>query len=153
MTDRKIGTIVHTSIPASDPAALLPLQEALGYDLAQSLFGQERNLVFEGLTDFWYVDAVAQLLRDKGMVLLNEKIAPVPTRQRWKGCVLRHAPPRPETKGGRASRLRSAGDQAANQDVLVHALGNKCILRTKDAYDGPVKTRRLKTFYDRHSSK
>lgn len=48
MTDRKIGTKVHTSITASDPAALLPLQEALGYDLAQSLFAQQRNLVLEG---------------------------------------------------------------------------------------------------------
>ena len=35
MTDRDEGTKVHTSVTASDPAALLPLQEALGYDLAQ----------------------------------------------------------------------------------------------------------------------
>ena len=33
----------------------------------------------------------------------------------------------------------TAGDQAANQDVLVHTLGNKAILRTKDAYSGAVK--------------
>lgn len=50
MTDRKVGTRVHTKITANDPAALLPLQEALGYDLAQSLFAQQRNLVLEGLT-------------------------------------------------------------------------------------------------------
>jgi hypothetical protein len=31
-----------------------------------------------------------------------------------------------------------AGDQAAQQETLVHTLGNKCILRTKDAYSGPV---------------
>ena len=55
MTDRSVGTIVHSKVTASDPAALLPLQEALGYDLAQSLFGQQRNLVLEGLTDYWYV--------------------------------------------------------------------------------------------------
>ena len=45
MTNRDEGTKVHTSVTASDPAALLPLQEALGYDLAQSLSAQQRNLV------------------------------------------------------------------------------------------------------------
>ncbi len=55
MTDRAVGTKVHTSVTSSDPAALLPLQEALGYDLAQSLFSQQRNLVLEGLTDYWYL--------------------------------------------------------------------------------------------------
>ena len=29
-------------------------------------------------------------------------------------------------------------DQAARQERLVHALGNKSILRTKDVYDGPL---------------
>lgn len=61
MTNRKVGTKVHTKVIADDPAALLPLQEALGYDLAQSLFAQERNLLLEGLTDFWYVEATAAL--------------------------------------------------------------------------------------------
>ena len=55
MTDRNVGTKVHTQVTANDPAALLPLQEALGYDLAQSLFSQQRNLVLEGLTDCWYM--------------------------------------------------------------------------------------------------
>jgi len=62
LNDRSVGTKVHTSITSSDPAALLPLQEALGYDLAQSLFAQQRNLVLEGLTDYWYLEAVAGLL-------------------------------------------------------------------------------------------
>ncbi len=53
MTDRKVGTRVHGTLSSGDPAALLPLQEALGYDLAQSLFSQSRNLVLEGLTDYW----------------------------------------------------------------------------------------------------
>ena len=38
MADRGTGTKVHTNVTASDPATLLPLPEALGYDLAQSLF-------------------------------------------------------------------------------------------------------------------
>ena len=78
MTDRGTGTQVHSKVLASDPGALLPLQEALGYDLAQSLFGQDRNLVLEGLTDYWYVESVAQLLRDASIISLNGKIALVP---------------------------------------------------------------------------
>lgn len=68
MTDRKVGTKVHTTVMADDPASLLPLQEALGYDLAQSLFAQQRNLVLEGLTDFWYLEATSDLLRDGNIV-------------------------------------------------------------------------------------
>lgn len=54
LNDRNVGTKVHTTVTSSDAAALLPLQEALGYDLAQSLFAQQRNLILEGLTDEWY---------------------------------------------------------------------------------------------------
>ena len=75
LNDRTIGTKVHTTITSSDPAALLPLQEALGYDLAQSLFAQQRNLVLEGLTDEWYLEGTAALLADSGQAKLNEKIA------------------------------------------------------------------------------
>ena len=78
MSDRKAGTKVHTSVTSGDPAALLPLQEALGYDLAQSLFTQQRNLVLEGLTDYWYLEAISGLLADAEISHLNEKIALIP---------------------------------------------------------------------------
>jgi hypothetical protein len=35
--------------------------------------------------------------------------------------------------------ILTPGDQAAQQETLVHILGNKAILRTKDWYGGPVK--------------
>ena len=138
MTDRKVGTKVHTNITAKDPASLLPLQEALGYDLAQSLFGQERNLVMEGLTDYWYLEAMSHLLRDAKIVNLNEKIALVPANTA--GKVVYYATILFSQKLKVAALLDSdsAGDQAAKQDTLVHTLGNKNILRTKDAYVGSV---------------
>lgn len=138
MVDREVGTKVHSKIFADDPASLLPLQEALGYDMAQSLFGQQRNLVLEGLTDYWYVEAVAQLMRDAGLADLNEKIAPVAAGDA--GKVVYYATILYAQKLRVAALLDSdaAGDQAAKQDVLVHTLGNKAILRTKDAYDGAV---------------
>lgn len=80
MKDRRTGTKVHTTITAVDPAALLPLQEALGYDLAQSLFAQHRNLILEGLTDYWYLEATADLLRQDSIVDLNSTIALIPSR-------------------------------------------------------------------------
>lgn len=138
MPDRKIGTRVHTEVAADDPASLLPLQEALGYDLAQSLFAEQRNLVLEGLTDYWYLEATSALLRDEGIVDLNKKIALVPANSA--GKVVYYATILHAQKLKVAAMLDSdqAGDQAANQDTLVHLLGNKRILRTKDYFSGTV---------------
>jgi predicted ATPase/energy-coupling factor transporter ATP-binding protein EcfA2 len=139
MTDRKIGTKVHTMITASDPAAMLPLQEALGYDMAQSLFAQQRNLVLEGLTDYWYLEASSQLLRDANVVNLNEKIALVIAKSAGKVvyyATILHAQ---KLKVAALLDSDSAGDRAAQQDTLIHTLGNKGILRTKESYNGPVK--------------
>ena len=44
MPDRTVGTKVNVSLTASDSGAMLPLQEALGYDLAQSLFFHKKTL-------------------------------------------------------------------------------------------------------------
>lgn len=138
MTNRKTGTKLHGDLSSGDPAALLPLQEALGYDLAQSLFSQTRNLVVEGLTDYWYLDAIAHLLRDSGDADLNKGIAIVPANTA--GKVVYFATILHANKLKVAALLDSdtAGNQAAEQDILVHALGNKKILRTKDSYSGGV---------------
>ncbi|MEP4031220.1 AAA family ATPase [Roseibium polysiphoniae] len=139
MSSREEGTKVHTSITANDPAALLPLQEALGYDLAQSLFTQKQNLVLEGLTDYWYLEAVSQLLRASEEANLSEKIALVPANTAGKVvyfATILHA------QGFKVAALLdsdSAGDQAAKQDTLVHTLGNKGILRTKDYLQDEIK--------------
>lgn len=132
MKTRTEGTKVHTTISSSDPAGLLPLQEALGYDLAQSLFSQQRNLVLEGITDYWYIETTAELLRDGKVIDLNEKIALVFANSA--GKVVYYATILHAHKLQVAALLDSdsAGDQAANQENLVHALGNKKILRTKD---------------------
>ena len=139
MRDRKEGTCVHTTVTASDPAALLPLQEALGYDLAQSLFVQKRNLVLEGLTDYWYVEAAAQLLADAGEIKLNTKIALLPASSAGKVVYFATILHANQLKVAALLDSDNAGDQAAKQDVLVHTLGNKRILRTRDVYEGAVR--------------
>lgn len=132
MKNRKEGTKIHTTISSSDPAGLLPLQEALGYDLAQSLFSQQRNLILEGITDYWYLDATANLLREDKVEILNEKIALVFANSA--GKVVYYATILFAHNLKVAALLDSdvAGDQAAEQENLVHTLGNKNILRTKD---------------------
>jgi predicted ATP-dependent endonuclease of OLD family len=132
MKNRREGTKIHTTISSSDPAGLLPLQEALGYDLAQSLFSQRRNLILEGITDYWYLDATAQLLRDGKVENLNDKIALVFANSA--GKVVYYATILYAHNLKVAALLDSdvAGDQAAQQENLVHTLGNKNILRTKD---------------------
>lgn len=136
LKNRIDGTKVCTTISSSDPAGLLPLQEALGYDLANSLFSQQRNLVLEGITDYWYLQATAELLKEAKEVDLNDKIALVFANSAGKVvyyATILHAH---HLKVAALLDSDAAGDQAAKQDNLVHALGNKNILRTKDYISG-----------------
>jgi hypothetical protein len=138
MTDRNVGTKVHTEIMANDPASLLPLQETLGYDLAQSLFAQQRNLILEGLTDYWYIEATASLIRADGGADLKENIALVPASSAGKVVYFATILHAQKLKVAALLDSDAAGDQAAKQETLVHTLGNKAILRTKDSYSGSV---------------
>ncbi|MGP9526469.1 ATP-dependent nuclease, partial [Psychrobacter sp. AOP7-D1-15] len=124
MKDRSDGTKVHNTINSSDPAALLPLQEALGYDLAQSLFTQKKNLILEGLTDYWYIEAASALLRAKKIADLNDKISLVFANTAGKVvyyATILHAQ---NLKIAALLDSDSAGNQAATQDSLVYTLGN-----------------------------
>ena len=139
MVTRDVGTKVKTSITASDPAALLPLQEALGYDLAQSLFAQKRNLILEGLTDYWYVEAVSAMLRASGDANLNEKIALVPASTAGKVVYFATILHAQRLKVAALLDSDNAGSQAARQETLIHTLGNNRILRTGDFVGSQIK--------------
>ncbi|ATI64854.1 AAA family ATPase [Edwardsiella tarda] len=71
------GTQV-TNDPSGDSTTLFPLQAALGYDIAQSLFIGSHNLIVEGVTDYWYISAVSEYLISKGMTGLNDNITITP---------------------------------------------------------------------------
>lgn len=132
LPDRPTGTKVHTTITAEDPAAILPLQEALGYDMAQSLFSQKKNLILEGLTDYWYLEAAAALLRDAKLADLDEKIALIPANSAGKVVYFATILHAQSFKVAALLDSDAAGENAAKQDTLVHTLGQKRILRTKD---------------------
>ena len=65
------GTAVSNE-PTGDTNTLFPLQAALGYGVAQTLFLGKKYLLVEGVTDFWYLNAVGEYLRDLGKQSLPE---------------------------------------------------------------------------------
>ena len=71
------GTTV-TNDPSGDSSTLFPLQAALGYDLAQSLFIGPNNLVVEGVTDFWILSSISDHLADIGRVGLARNLTLTP---------------------------------------------------------------------------
>ncbi|ESS51456.1 hypothetical protein L665_05017 [Ralstonia solanacearum SD54] len=71
------GTTV-TNDPTGDARTLFPLQAALGYDLAQSLFVGPNNLVVEGVTDFWIMSAVSAYASEKGRTSLSPALTMTP---------------------------------------------------------------------------
>ncbi|BEH21233.1 AAA family ATPase [Burkholderia pseudomallei] len=71
------GTTV-TNDPSGDARTLFPLQAALGYNLAQSLFVGPNNLVIEGVTDFWILSAVSAYLAEKGRTALSTDLTLTP---------------------------------------------------------------------------
>ncbi len=138
MRDREMGTKVHVGILADDPRSLFPLQEALGYNLAQNLFAQEKNLICEGLTDLWFLEGASEALQAVGKTGLDAKIAVVPAGDAGKvvyyGTILQSQ----ALKVAALLDSDQAGDQAATQDDFVRLLPNRRIHRTKDYYKGVV---------------
>ena len=57
---------------ATDRDALFPLQSAIGYHLAQSMFIGTRNMIVEGLTDFWILSGASALFESSGKSGLNK---------------------------------------------------------------------------------
>ncbi len=92
----------------------------------------------EGLTDFWYFEATAQLLCDADLANLNEKIALLPANTAGKVVYFATILHANNLKVAALLDSDNAGDQAAKQETLVHTLGNRNILRTGDVCLGAV---------------
>lgn len=75
--EEEAGTTV-TNDPTGDARTLFPLQAALGYDLSQSLFVGPRNLIVEGVTDYWYLSAASTYLAERGQASLGDQITLTP---------------------------------------------------------------------------
>ena len=71
------GTTV-TSDPTGDANTLFPIQAALGYSLTQTLFVGTKNVVVEGVTDYWYISVASEHLLVNGQRGLQKGIVITP---------------------------------------------------------------------------
>jgi len=67
------GATATEGVLATDPDSLFPLQAALGYDIAQSLFVGPNNLIIEGTSDFTYLTVLSSALSETGRGSLDER--------------------------------------------------------------------------------
>lgn len=78
--DKEDGTTkVSEDVWPKDKDALFPLQAGLGYALAQTLFYSKRQLVVEGLTDYWILKAMSNVLHAKNKGGLRNDAVIVPS--------------------------------------------------------------------------
>lgn len=57
---------------ATDRDALFPLQSAVGYHLAQSMFIGKNSMIVEGLTDFWLLSSASAVFEANGKAGFNK---------------------------------------------------------------------------------
>ncbi|MFD7096398.1 AAA family ATPase [Streptomyces xanthophaeus] len=67
------GAVVTDEVLAVTDDSLFPLQAALGYDIAQSLFVGPDNLLVEGTSDYTYLTLLSDLLKDSDRAHLDER--------------------------------------------------------------------------------
>ena len=68
------ATRISNNVWPRDPDALFPLQAGLGYNIAQSLFYSNRQVVVEGITDYMYLKAASSLLARHSLRHLDHRI-------------------------------------------------------------------------------
>lgn len=74
----ELGTTISEEVLGTSRETLFPLQAALGYELAQTLFVAPDNLVVEGPSDLLYIQILSEHLRSLGRVGLHARWVIVP---------------------------------------------------------------------------
>ena len=67
------GAVVSSEVLSVGGETLFPLQAALGYDIAQSLFVGPANLVIEGTSDFTYLTTISDYLHGQNRIGLDSR--------------------------------------------------------------------------------
>lgn len=73
-----IGTVVSSDVLRNDRDTVFPLQAALGYDLAQTLFLGPDCLIVEGPSDLIYLQVLGEAVRAKGGEPLDPRWVVIP---------------------------------------------------------------------------
>jgi len=71
-------TRVSEDVWPRDKDSLFPLQAALGYQLAQSLFISKRQLIVEGITDYWLIKTLDEVLSNRNSPSLRQDLILIP---------------------------------------------------------------------------
>lgn len=139
MESRTGGTKVHTRLQVDDPKSIFPLQAALGYELAQSMFSQKRNVVVEGVTDMFYFSALNLAAAASGGPTMKHDPAIVPAGTASKVVYFCTIYASQNLSVVAMLDSDNEGDRAASQDSLVAMLPSKAILRAGDFIDPTYK--------------
>ena len=125
------GTTVSND-PKGDSRTLFPLQSALGYTIAQTLFIGATSVVVEGVTDFWYLSAASDMLAERGLAE-GVTITPGGGAQKVSYMVALLAAEKPNVVVlfDSEKNARSTAEELA-RDRLLH---EKDIVFVGDAYD------------------
>lgn len=73
------ASMISDNVWPKDKDALFPLQAALGYQLAQSLFISKRQALVEGITDYWIFKSLDYAVRATGRQALDPSIILTPS--------------------------------------------------------------------------
>lgn len=78
--DKTDGTTkISSDVWPPDKDSLFPVQAALGYAIAQTLFFSKRQLVVEGITDYWVLKAMNDILQMKAKNHLRKDAVILPS--------------------------------------------------------------------------
>ena len=138
LPSRATGTVVHQDFAVGDARSLFLLQSHFGYVLGQALFEQQRNLVVEGITDYWYLLTLSDAAREAGEAALDDELSIVPAGDA--GKIVYHASVL-NSRGWRVAALfdsDAAGRAAAEDEAFVHLMKKERIYFVGDFYDGIV---------------
>ena len=70
---RGVGAVVSADVLSAEPDSFFPLQAALGFDIAQSVFSRPDNLLVQDTSDYTYLTVISDHLKQFGREHLNDR--------------------------------------------------------------------------------
>jgi hypothetical protein len=78
---RGVGAVASADVLSAEADSFFPLQAALGYDIAQSVFGRPDSLLVQNTADFTYLTVLSDHLKQFGREHLNGRWQILPAGQ------------------------------------------------------------------------
>lgn len=127
-------SVISDSIQEKDNDTLVPLQAALGYDIAQNLFISQNNLLVEGLADLFVLKGISAVLRKKSRAYLNEDISIIPVGGSSRAVAFISLLRGSKLESNVVSLLDSRGVDKSGKDKLENLVANKVINKNQVQY-------------------